>query len=92
MNEKYDTDRLVLSSQRDMIEKCVLSLETITAQGTIENILTRTFESAPDNIIPDSDQYYSVFNYYLYKYILKHYRHKRGEVCFWRFIKNLSNE
>lgn len=92
MNEEYDTDRLLLSSQGDIIEKCVLSLETITVQETVERILSQTFESAPDNIIPDSDEYYSAFNYYLYKYILKRYKHKRGEVCFWRFIKNLSDE
>jgi len=82
---------LKLSSQKDMIEKCILSAETKGSQKNIEKLLTQTFEAAPDNIIPDSEEYHSIFNYSLYKYILKHYKHKDGEVCFWRFIKNLSS-
>lgn len=84
--------RLQLSSQRDVIATCIASLETVTAQEIIENILTETFESAPDNVTPDAPTYYSIVNYHLYRYTLKHYKHKEDKICFWRFIKCLSHD
>jgi len=81
---------MMLSSQKDMIERCIGILETVNDWETVERILTVTFGAAPDNIIPNSDEYLSVLNYHLYRYILKHYRHKEENICFWRFIKNLS--
>jgi len=83
---------LKLASQRDMIEKCVLSLGTVKDQKKIEKMFTETFEKAPDNMLPNSAGYYAVFNYYLYRYILKHYKHRAGKICLWRFIKNLSDD
>jgi len=89
MNTQHNIP-LKLSSQRDSIAKCITSLETITEQETIEKILTETFKIAPHNIIPDTNTYYSIANYHLYRYTLKHYKHKENNVCFWRFIKHLS--
>lgn len=83
---------LPLSSQADRIERCISSLETIGDQETAEKIMTQTFETAPDNICPDSEGYHSVLNHHLYRYVLKHYKHKEERVCLWRFIKNLSGE
>ncbi|RLC03895.1 MAG: hypothetical protein DRI57_28740 [Deltaproteobacteria bacterium] len=81
-----------LSSQTDRIEACISSLETISDQETAEKIIIQTFETAPDNICPDSHGYYSVLNYQLYRYVLKHYKQKESRVCLWRFIKNLSGD
>ncbi len=80
-----------LSSKMDLIESCILSVEKITDQERIEKILTQTFEALCDDVIPDSDDYHSVFNHQMYRYILKHYKHKEGRICFWRFVKNLSS-
>ncbi len=81
---------LMLCSQKDMIERCINILETVRDWESVERILTVNFGAAPDDVIPDSDEYYAVLNYHLYRYILKHYRHKEDRICFWRFIKNLS--
>ena len=87
-----DKKNQCLSSQREKVKKCISQLETVNDQETIEEILTRTFEPGSDNIVPNSSRFYSAFNYQLYRYILKHYKHKEDNICFWRFIKNLSTD
>jgi len=89
MGEQNDGVTSPLSSQRDNINKLILSLEQTDDPHKREDLLSGTFESAPDNIRPDSDAYYSVLNYYLYQYSLKHYKHLEERMCLWRFIKNL---
>ncbi len=90
--ERQTRQQFPLSSQTDRIEACISSLETISDQEAVEKIITQTFETAPDNICPDSHGYYSVLNYQLYRYVLKHYKQKENRVCLWRFIKNLSGD
>ncbi len=90
MDKPNNKNSLKLRSQQDTINRLISPLATETEQKTIEKILTKTFELAPDNIIPNSDKYYAVLNYQLYRYALKHYKHKEDKICFWRFIKCLS--
>jgi class 3 adenylate cyclase len=97
MGKQNNHPSLKLSSQRHNIQELMLSLETITGQAKtgqedIEKTLYQTFEPAPENIIPNSSEYYAVLNCHLYRYILKHYKHKEDGICFWRYIKNLSED
>ena len=91
MGNQDNHPNLKLSSQRDNIQQLMSSLERTRGQEKIEKILYRTFKSAPENIIPNSNEYYAVLNYHLYRYILKHYKHKKDTICLWRYIKNLSD-
>ena len=92
MGKQDNHPNLKLSSQRSVIQKLMSSLEKTRGQENIEEILYRTFEPAPENIIPNSNEYYAILNYHLYRYILKHYKHKEDTVCLWRYIKNLSDD
>lgn len=85
-------DELKLSLQRDNIRQFVSSLEKEPNQDTIEKMLKEFFEKSPDNVVSNTSDYYSNLNYYLYKYILKHYKHKEDKICLWRFFKNISED
>ena len=90
MDKQNTYSNLRLLSQKDEIQKLMSSLEKITGQKNIEELLYTTFEQAPENIIPNSNEYYAKLDYHLYRYILKHYKHKEEGICLWRYIKNLS--
>lgn len=81
---------LKLLSQREALHTCLASLKTTSTQEMVEQVLAETFAGTPENIVPNSETYYSVVNYHLYRYILKHYQHQEKRVCVWRFIKDLS--
>lgn len=83
---------LSLSSQSGKIDECMAMLKKIQDPEQAENILIQVFESAPENIAPDSDDYHDVLNCQLYKYIVKSYKKKSKNICLWRFIKNLSRD
>lgn len=61
-------------------------------QQEIEKQLYETFTNLPDQALPNSDDYYSVVNHQLYRYILKHYKHGEKDICFWRFFKTISKD
>lgn len=92
MDEFHNSKRIPLSSQKDRIKKCISLLKAVSGQEKVEDILTRTFEAAPDSIAPDSDECHAVLNYHIYRYILKYYKHKEPNICLWRFVKNLSRD
>jgi len=79
-----------LSSQQDNIGRCISSLENLTNREDAEKILIKTFNDTPDNLVPNSGEYYSVLNFHLYQHILKHYKKNENRICKWRFIKHLS--
>jgi len=85
-------DTQPLSTQRDKIAALISVLEKTTNQADVEAKLAETFECLPDNLVPDSACYYSILNFHLYQYSLKHYKHKKKNVCLWRYIKNLSDD
>ena len=89
MGEQNNEGALPLSSQQDKISKLISSLKQTNDENEHEVLLKDALESAPDNIKPDSGGYYSVLNYQLYRYALKHYRHSEANICLWRYIKNL---
>lgn len=82
----------MLSYQRNAIGNCVDLLKTIKDQEQIEDILNKTLEQASDDIAPDNQDYYSVLNAHLYHHILSCYKHKKDNICLWRFIKKLSDD
>lgn len=79
-----------LYSQREYLHTSLASLKTASTQEMIEQVLSKTFARAPENILPNSETYYALVNYHLYRFIIKHYQHQEERVCFWRFIKDLS--
>ena len=80
-----------LASQADTINRLISTLERIPHHEH-EQLLVNTFGQAPDQLVPNSNAYYSVLNYYLYHFILSRYKHNQNNVCLWRFIKNLSDD
>lgn len=88
MDNKY----LPLSSQSGIIQECMSMLNNISSPEQAEQILNRTFGACPGNIVPDSDTYNDILSFELHRYIIKSYKHKKQNVCLWRFIKNLSQD
>ena len=89
MVAKNSQTDLTLASQQLPIDNLLKSLATLTDQDAIEAKLYEDCEQLPDQIIPDSNHYYDMLNHQLYRYILKHYKHKEDNLCIWRYIKNL---
>ncbi|GBC60855.1 adenylate/guanylate cyclase domain-containing pr otein [Desulfonema ishimotonii] len=84
--------RLTLSSQNEMIGRCMARLRAVERPEEVEPVLYDVFKNAPVAIWPDSDAYEDMLNADLYRHILRHYRFKKENLCLWRFIKNLPPE
>ncbi len=78
-----------LSSQYETIRECLDLIEKNSGNISVEDTLSKTFANACGDIEPDSKDFISMLNYYLYQYILKQYQTRAGNLCFWWFIKNL---
>lgn len=65
-------------------------LKSLEKYQDIEERIRDIFESSPDALEEESGNFNSCVNRELYKFILKHYRYGEGNICFWRFIKNIS--
>lgn len=92
MNRLTRKDGITLSTQRNLINQLLVDLATPADQQTVEDKLSATFQAAPNNVVPNSDNYYSMLNQQLYRFILKHYQHNEEQICLWRFIRNLSDD
>ena len=90
MSEQSLSNHKKLFSQREQIHRCLASLQKTSTQEMIEQVLADTFGQAPENIRPNSETYYSVVNYHLYRFIIKQYKYQEDRICCWRFIKDLS--
>lgn len=86
----HTAERLMLS-QGEKLAQLMTTLEQSLANEH-EQLLVKTFETAPENVAPDSNDYYPTLNYHLYRYILSGYKHKQDNICFWRYIKRLSDD
>lgn len=92
MNTDKNQKKFSLSFNRDNLANLMNTLEKCSSQEKIEQILKQEFSKYSDNIIPNSKDYYSVLNYYLYKFCLKHYKHNEENICLWRFFKRISKD
>jgi class 3 adenylate cyclase len=93
MDKPDRTQHLKLSSQSGTIETLMAALAAEKGQDAIEALLSQTFRQAPHDLVPDADgSYYSILNYCLYRYILKHYKDGENNICLWRYIKTLSKD
>ena len=92
------SEPVTFSTLNGMMQELMSSLENIKEedllkkQKLVENTLYKTFKSAPEDIHLDSREYYPFLSCYLYRYILKHYKHKEDKICLWRYFKNLSDD
>ena len=58
---------LKLSSQMGVVKELISTLDRLTSEQEHqehETYLKKIFDSAPDNVSPDSDNYYSALNYH----------------------------
>ena len=84
--------RVSLASQRENIEQLIATLETTTQQEAVETVLKNSLSQAPAAVVPNSNDYYSIVTYHLYRFALKHYQCHEQNICVWRYIKNLSSD
>lgn len=83
---------IFLSDQQAAIDQCMCRLEGERDWNAIESILQSCFSRAPDLSGPQSSDYYDMVNCDLYRFILAHYKHGGERVCFWRFLKRISDD
>ena len=74
------------------IHDLIARLDKTTDQREVEKILASAFSGMDKNISMVGDDYYTVLNYHLYRYILKYYGDREEKICLWRFFKNLSKD
>lgn len=72
------------------IEQLISLLASQAKQTSIEATLYEAFKAAPDEMASLPNDYYSVLNSQLYRFVIKHYKHGEEDICMWRYIKNLS--
>ncbi len=92
MNIGKENKKSSLSVSRDSLFELMKTLESCSSQDKIEQLLKEEFKKYPDDITSDSNDYYSILNYHLYKFCLKHYKHNEQNVCLWRFFKSISED
>ena len=87
-----DKNDLKLSDQRESIHGLMNRLAEISDHNEVEKLLKEMYGNAPEDTAPDSDNYYDVLNFHLYRNIIKRYKHGLEGVCLWRFFKVLSED
>jgi len=83
-------NEIKLASLRDKIITLIKTLDKTSQQDEIEKLIKECFKESPYAIPNDNSNYYSLLNYYLYTFILKHYKYNEDNICMWRFFKNIS--
>ncbi len=87
-----DSENEKLSNIRNDLFNIISKLTKINSQDEVEEVLKDNFNKIPENLTPDTNQYYDLLNYYLYKFCLKHYKIGEDNICMWRFFKKISDD